>query len=133
MGFCNKQIFIGIERMDFKKILEETLSNVDGAIGAGLVGMDGIVIDQISKNSSFDINAVGAEYSSIIKNAMRASSNFGLGNTAEILITTDKATMIMMMVGQSYFVTLAINLEGNLGRGRLELKKAIPKFEKELT
>jgi predicted regulator of Ras-like GTPase activity (Roadblock/LC7/MglB family) len=119
--------------MDFKKILEETLSNVDGAIGAGLVGMDGIVIDQISKNSSFDINAVGAEYSSIIKNAMRASSNFGLGNTTEILITTDKATMIMMMVGQSYFVTLAINLEGNLGRGRLELKKAIPKFEKELT
>jgi predicted regulator of Ras-like GTPase activity (Roadblock/LC7/MglB family) len=119
--------------MDFKKILEETLSNVEGTIGAGLVGMDGIVIDQISHTSSFDINAVGAEYSSIIKNAMRASSNFGLGNTTEILITTDKATMIMMMVGQNYFVTLAINLDGNLGRGRLELKKAIPKFEKELT
>jgi predicted regulator of Ras-like GTPase activity (Roadblock/LC7/MglB family) len=119
--------------MDFKKILQETLSNVEGALGAGLVGMDGIVIDQISNNSSFDINAVGAEYSSIIKNAMRASANFGLGNTAEILITTDKATMIMMMVGQNYFVSLAINLDGNLGRGRLELKKAIPKFEKELS
>jgi predicted regulator of Ras-like GTPase activity (Roadblock/LC7/MglB family) len=119
--------------MDFKKILQETIANVDGAIGAGLVGMDGIIIDQVSNNTSFDINAVGAEYSSIIKNAMRASSNFGLGNTTEILITTDKATMIMMMVGQNYFVTLAINLDGNLGRGRLELKKAIPKFEKELT
>jgi uncharacterized protein len=120
-------------RMDFKKILEETVSNVDGSIGAGLVGMDGIVIDQVSHNSSFDINAVGAEYSSIIKNALRASSGFGLGNTTEILITTDKATMIMMMVGSNYFVSLAINLDGNLGRGRLELKKAIPKFEKELT
>ena len=119
--------------MDFKKILQETVSNVEGSIGAGLVGMDGIVIDQVSNTDTFDINAVGAEYSSIIKNAMRASSNFGLGNTAEILITTDKASMIMMMVGQSYFVSLAINLDGNLGRGRLELKKAIPKFEKELT
>jgi predicted regulator of Ras-like GTPase activity (Roadblock/LC7/MglB family) len=119
--------------MDFKKILEETLSNVEGSIGAGLVGMDGIVIDQISHTASFDINVVGAEYSSIIKNASRASTNFGLGNTNEILITTDKATMIMMMVGNAYFVTLAINLDGNLGRGRLELKKAIPKFEKELT
>ena len=119
--------------MDFKQILQETLANVEGGIGAGLVGMDGIVIDQISKNSSFDINAVGAEYSSILKNAMRASSNFGLGHTTEILITTDKATMIMMMVGENYFVTLAINLDGNLGRGRLELKKAIPKFEKELS
>lgn len=118
--------------MDFKKILEEMLGNVEGSIGAGLVGMDGIVIDQISHNATFDINAVGAEYSTIIKNAMKASSNFGLGNTTEILITTDKAVMIMMMVGQNYFVTLALNLDGNLGRGRLELKKGIPKFEKEL-
>ncbi|HTA76686.1 MAG TPA: roadblock/LC7 domain-containing protein [bacterium] len=119
--------------MDFKKILEEMLENVEGAIGSSLVGMDGIVIDQVARNQAFDINAVGAEYSSIIKNAMRASSNFGLGNTAEILITTDKATMIMMLVGKSYFVALALNLDGNLGRGRLELKKAIPKFEKELS
>jgi predicted regulator of Ras-like GTPase activity (Roadblock/LC7/MglB family) len=118
--------------MDFKKILEEMLEDVEGAIGASLVGMDGIVIDQVS-HRSFDINAVGAEYSGIIKNAMRASSNFGLGNTAEILITTDKATMIMMLVGKNYFVALALSLEGNLGRGRLELKKAIPKFEKELS
>jgi predicted regulator of Ras-like GTPase activity (Roadblock/LC7/MglB family) len=123
----------GKTQMDFKKILEEMLENVEGAIGSSLVGMDGIVIDQVARNQAFDINAVGAEYSSIIKNAMRASSNFGLGNTAEILITTDKATMIMMLVGKSYFVALALNLDGNLGRGRLELKKAIPKFEKELS
>ena len=51
--------------MDFKKILEEMLENVEGSIGASLVGMDGIVIDQVSHNA-FDINAVGAEYSSII-------------------------------------------------------------------
>ena len=118
--------------MDFKKILEEMLENVEGSIGASLVGMDGIVIDQVSHNA-FDINAVGAEYSSIIKNAMKASSNFGLGNTAEILITTDKASMIMMLVGKNYFVALALSLDGNLGRGRLDIKKAIPKFDKELS
>jgi len=119
--------------MDFKKILQETLSNVDGSIGAGLVGMDGIVIDQVSNDPSFEMNALGAEYSGILKNAMRASSSFGLGHTAEILVTTDKATMILMMVGKDYFVTLALSLDGNLGRGRLELKKSISKFEKELS
>ena len=41
--------------MDFKKILEEMLGNVEGSIGAGLVGMDGIVIDQISHTATFDI------------------------------------------------------------------------------
>jgi hypothetical protein len=36
-------------------------------------------------------------------------------------------------VGNEYFVAIALALDGNLGRGRLELKKAIPKFEKALS
>lgn len=40
--------------------------------------------------------------------------------------------MIMMIAGKNYFVTLALSLDGNLGRGRLELKKAIPELEKLL-
>jgi predicted regulator of Ras-like GTPase activity (Roadblock/LC7/MglB family) len=56
-----------------------------------------------------------------------------LGKTTEVLISTDMATMIMMTVGNEYFVAIALALDGNLGRGRLELKKAIPKFEKALS
>jgi hypothetical protein len=36
------------------------------------------------------------------------------------------------MVGSQYFATIALGLDGNLGRGRLELKKVIPKFEQAL-
>lgn len=118
--------------MDFKAILNEIVGNVDGAIGAGLVGTDGIVIDQVSTKGSFDISDVGAEYATIIKNAKKASENFGLGKTSEIMISTDKAMMIIMMVGTEYFINMALELDGNLGRGRLEVKKAIPKLEKEL-
>jgi predicted regulator of Ras-like GTPase activity (Roadblock/LC7/MglB family) len=48
------------------------------------------------------------------------------------MISTEKTTMLMMTVGKDYFVALAMNLDGNLGRGRLELKKAIAKVDKEL-
>jgi uncharacterized protein len=119
--------------MDFKATLNEIVSSVDGAIGAGLVGTDGIVIDQVSTKGAFDMSAVGAEYATIIKNAKKASENFGLGKTSEIMISTEKAMMIMMTVGSNYFITLALELDGNLGRGRLEMKKAIPKLERELT
>lgn len=121
------------ERMDFKAILNEIVANVDGGIGAGLVGTDGLVIDQVSTKGAFDMSAVGAEYATIIKNAKKASENFGLGKTNEIMISTEKAMMIMMTVSSNYFITLALELDGNLGRGRLEIKKAIPKLEKELT
>lgn len=118
--------------MDFKAILTEMISSVDGAIGAGLIGLDGIVIDQVSVKSDFDITVVGAEYATIIKNARKASENFGLGKTSEVLISTESATMIMMTVVEQYFVAIALALDGNIGRGRLEVKKAIPKLEKGL-
>src|SRR3954462_5211906 len=118
--------------MDFKAILTEMISSVDGAIGAGLVGLDGMAIDQVSVKSDFDITVAGAEYATIIKNARKASENFGLGKTSEVLIATESATMIMMTVADQYFVAIALALDGNIGRGRLELKKAIPKLEKGL-
>jgi predicted regulator of Ras-like GTPase activity (Roadblock/LC7/MglB family) len=118
--------------MDFKSVLRETVSNVDGAVGAGLVGLDGIVVDQVSTRADFDMTVAGAEYATIVKSARKASEEFGIGTTNEVMISTEKTTMLMMTVGKDYFVALAMNLDGNLGRGRLELKKAIAKVDKEL-
>lgn len=118
--------------MDFKAALQEMLDNVDGSVGAGLVGLDGLVIDQVASGPDFDITVAGAEYATIIKNALKASRNFGLGKTGEIMISTEKGFMIMITVGEEYFAALALGLDGNLGRGRLELKKQASKFEQAL-
>jgi len=118
--------------MDFKSVLREAINNVDGAVGAGLIGLDGIVVDQVASRADFDMAVGGAEYATIIKSARRASEEFGIGVTNEVMISTERTTMLMMTVGKDYFVALAMNLDGNLGRGRLELKKAISKLEKEL-
>src|SRR6185503_2338081 len=114
--------------MYFKAVLRETISNVDGAVGSGLIGFDGIVVDQVSTRAEFDMTVAGAEYATIVKGARRASEEFGIGTTNEVMISTEKTTMLIMTVGKDYFVALAMNLDGNLGRGRLELKKAIAKF-----
>jgi predicted regulator of Ras-like GTPase activity (Roadblock/LC7/MglB family) len=119
--------------MDFKAALNDMVNNTDGSIGAGLIGLDGIVIDQVSTRTDFDITVAGAEYATIIKNSLKASENFGLGKTGEIMISTDTTSMVMMVIGDQYFVALALALDGNLGRARLELKKLIPKFEQALT
>ena len=118
--------------MDFKTVLREMVNNVDGAVGSGLVGMDGIVVDQISTRADFDMGVAGAEYATIVKSARKASEEFGIGTTNEVMISTESTTMLMMTVSGDYFLTLAMKLDGNLGRGRLELKKAITKVEKEL-
>ncbi|HTB21679.1 MAG TPA: roadblock/LC7 domain-containing protein [bacterium] len=118
--------------MDFKAALKDMVDSVDGSIGAGLVGLDGLVIDQVSMSGDFDITVVGAEYATIVKNSSKAARNFGLGKTDEIMVSTEKATMIMTTVGEEYFIALALGLDGNLGRGRLELKKQAAKFAQAL-
>ncbi len=118
--------------MDYKEVLKTIADSVEGSIGIGLIGLDGMIVDQYSAEPDFDVAMVGVEYSSVIKNASKASQDFGLGPTTEILITTEQATMIMMMVGKSYFAVLAIGEDGNLGRGRLEMKKHIPRMEQEM-
>jgi predicted regulator of Ras-like GTPase activity (Roadblock/LC7/MglB family) len=118
--------------MDFKAGLEELVSGVEGAIGAGLVGLDGLVIDQVSGGRDFDLTVAGAEYATIIKNAFKATQGFGLGRTGEILIAAEKATLVVMPIGEEYFAALVLEPAGNLGRGRLELKRHVQAFERAL-
>lgn len=58
--------------MDFKSLLQKIVENVDGAMGASVIGEDGIAIDQFSAKSDFDITAARAEYSTIISSAKKS-------------------------------------------------------------
>ncbi len=119
--------------MNIKKIIQETLESVEGASGVGLIGMDGMVIDRAARDNAFAIAETGAGYSGILKNFHKSSMNFGFGATTEALLATDKLILLLAAVGKDYFLALHLQPDGNLGRARLELKKAAFKIEKELT
>jgi hypothetical protein len=47
------------------------------------------------------------------------------------MITLNSAVLIMRLLSRDYFVVLAMSPEGNLGRGRFELRKAELQLSKE--
>ena len=47
------------------------------------------------------------------------------------MISLEGAVMLMRLLSRDYFVVLALSSEGNLGRGRFELRKAELKLAKE--
>jgi hypothetical protein len=49
----------------------------------------------------------------------------------ELVVSLEGAILIMRLLSRDYFVVLAINAQGNLGRGRFELRKAELKLAKE--
>jgi hypothetical protein len=46
-------------------------------------------------------------------------------------VSLEGAVMVMRLLSRDYFVVLALNSQGNLGRARFELRKAELKLAKE--
>jgi predicted regulator of Ras-like GTPase activity (Roadblock/LC7/MglB family) len=110
----------------FKEPLEAIIERTEGCIGALIMGTDGIAVEKILGPDGRDANldVAAAEFTSLVRNAQRASGDTGLGKLRELVITCDGAVIVMRLVSREYFIVLALRPDGNLGRGRFELRKA---------
>ncbi len=117
----------------FKEMLETIIERTDGSLGVLIMGTDGIAVEKVFAEAGNDANldVAAAEFTSLVRSAQRAGSDTGLGDLRELVIAVEKAVVVMRMLTRDYFVVLAIGPEGNLGRGRFELRKAALKLAKE--
>lgn len=110
----------------FKQMLESILERTEGSLGALIMGTDGIAVERVfgeaGKEANLDVAA--AEFTSLVRNAQRSGSETGLGNLKELVVSLENGVLAMRVLSRDYFVVLALSPEGNLGRGRYELRKA---------
>jgi predicted regulator of Ras-like GTPase activity (Roadblock/LC7/MglB family) len=119
----------------FKELLETILDRTEGSLGALIMGTDGIAVEkalaEAGKDANLDIAA--AEFTSLVRGAQRAGTDLGLGNLRELVVSLDDSIILMRLLSRDYFVVLALNPDGNLGRGRFELRKAELQLAREFT
>jgi predicted regulator of Ras-like GTPase activity (Roadblock/LC7/MglB family) len=105
---------------DIDQILRDLVREIDGALGAALGGMDGLLIAQAHGDRSFDLATVTAEHATILKNARQAYTQvLRVGDIEQVLITAKDALGFTMLVGTDYFVTIVLGPRGNVGKARL--------------
>lgn len=117
----------------FKTALEAIMERTEGSIGALIMGADGIAVEKIMGKEGRDANldVAAAEFTSLIRNAQRTGTDTGLGELRELVVNLESALVIMRLFSHDYFVVLALKPDGNLGRGRFELRKAELQLAKE--
>lgn len=117
----------------FTENLLEIQRKTEGCFGVLIMGMDGIAVEEVWQQRGLDANldVAVAEFTALVRNARRTSDDMGLGGLRELVVFTDAANFVMRMVSQEYFIVLAINPEGNLGRGRYELRQTELILERE--
>jgi predicted regulator of Ras-like GTPase activity (Roadblock/LC7/MglB family) len=117
----------------FKEALRTIVDGTDGGIAGILMDSSGIAVDSYSKDgATFDINTIGIEFGVVLGQIKRAAEMVDAGATHEIAVGTDKMITVIRMLGDTYFLALAITPEGNFGKGRYLMRAAAPKILAEL-
>jgi len=117
--------------MSFGDILRNVVEGTDGALGALVVGLDGIPVDEYSLGSELDIQSMTVEYSSLIKEIEKGSQTLQLGSTNEVTVLAEKAMVMLRRLNDEYFMVLIMKPEGNFGKGRFLLRMSVLKLLKE--
>jgi predicted regulator of Ras-like GTPase activity (Roadblock/LC7/MglB family) len=121
--------------VSFKGHLNSILERVEGGVGALIMGTDGIAVEKSLAEAGRDANLdiAAAEFISVVRSAQRASSNMGFGDLRELVVSTDRFHFLLRLMAQEYFLVLVLDRDGNLGRGRFELRKAELDLAREFT
>jgi predicted regulator of Ras-like GTPase activity (Roadblock/LC7/MglB family) len=117
----------------FKGLLDSILERTEGSLGALIMGTDGIAVEKVlsEKATEANLDIAAAEFTSVVRGAQRAGSDIGLGRLREMVVSLEDAIIVMRLLSRDYFVVLALGPDGNLGRGRFELRKAELQLSKE--
>jgi predicted regulator of Ras-like GTPase activity (Roadblock/LC7/MglB family) len=117
--------------MPFSDILKEVVNGTEGAIGALIVGLDGIPVEEFAVNSDMDIQTMTVEFSSLVKEIEKGSQDAQMGSTKEVTVIADRAMIMLRRLNDEYFFVLILKPDGNFGKGRFLLRMSVPRLLKE--
>src|SRR3990172_3716144 len=94
--------------MPFTDIFKEVVNGTEGAIGALVIGVDGISVDEYSTGGEIDLQSMSVEYSALLKEIEKGSQAAHLGSTKEGTIISEKAMIMLRRLNDDYFLFLFI-------------------------
>jgi len=107
------------------------VNGTEGAMGALIVGVDGIPVEEYAVTGDIDLQSMTVEYSTLLKEIEKGSQAAQLGMTREVTVVADKAMIMLRRLNDEYFMVLIIRPDGNFGKGRFLLRMSVPKLLKE--
>jgi predicted regulator of Ras-like GTPase activity (Roadblock/LC7/MglB family) len=117
----------------FREAIRTMVDGTEGSLAGMLMDFEGIPVEVYSRdNAPFDIEAVGAEASVVVKSIQRATEMLEAGATREVSIQSEKLVTLIRILNENYFLAMTLAPEGNFGKARFLLRVAAPGLLKDL-
>jgi predicted regulator of Ras-like GTPase activity (Roadblock/LC7/MglB family) len=110
----------------FAETLKKVVDNVDGALAAVIMGLDGIPVETYVRNDRVDVTTVAMEFSFIISQVRKAGDSLQVGGLEELTVKAQRLVLVCRMVSPQYFVAVAMAPEANFGKARFMARMATP-------
>ena len=106
--------------------LQRICSRLDGAVGATVMGLDGLTVDSVAPQkparTGMDIESLLVEYSSLLGQVQRSAQMFAAGRLEELAISSEHLTTLIRPLTGEYFVALTLGPNASVGKGRYLLR-----------
>lgn len=96
-----------------------------------VMGTDGIPIEKLVIKPDPNMEAVAAEYTTLLRASLLAAADTGLGQLQELAVVTEKMTALLVAITPEYFLFAALAPGAIAGRARFAMRMAGVALEKE--
>lgn len=96
-----------------------------------IMGTDGIAIERLAPRPDPSLDAVAAEYTTLLRVSLQAARDTGLGQLQELSVVAERMTAVMVGVTPEYFLFAALSPGALTGRARFALRLASLALERE--
>jgi predicted regulator of Ras-like GTPase activity (Roadblock/LC7/MglB family) len=118
--------------MPFKTLLAQLIASVPGARGAIVTDWEGEAVDQVGLMDTYDLQVMGAHKGVVLQSLGRVASRLGNDRLTELVITTSRVQTLVLPVTSEYFLLLACDRNGTLGRARFEARRCLQALHREI-
>ena len=117
----------------FSDALKAVASRVPEMQIVMIMGTDGIPIEKLVVRQDPKLEAVAAEYTTLLRASVSAAADTGLGGLLELAVVTEKMTTLLVGITPDYYLFAALQPGALVGRARYALRLAGMGLEKEFS
>jgi predicted regulator of Ras-like GTPase activity (Roadblock/LC7/MglB family) len=115
----------------FASVLKGVAERVPETQVLMIMGTDGIPIERLTVRPDPNLDAVAAEYTTLLRASVSTASDTGLGELRELTVVTEKMIALLVGITRDYFLFAALSPGALTGRARFVLRLASLNLESE--